>query len=83
MAFGPSLEIKYGNLKNPEGMIEKANANVRRIRPKVSGDLGSSSAGVIESGEVTIDLGSPDEMVKLRKKKPKNTHKAKRKKSRK
>ena len=84
MGLGPSLNISFESLKNPEGMIEKANANVRRIRPQVSDELGSPSAGVVASGGVIIDTTPSKRMVRLRKKKkPKNTRKAKRKKSRK
>lgn len=88
-------DIQFGGLSNPKGLTEAANANVHRIMPKIDiSGIGASRLGVIESGNVDLEtsenvspivatkeepLSSP---IKARKRKGKNTHKAKRKKQR-
>jgi len=79
-----ALGISY-NLSNPTNMVAKANANVYSVMPKINPDNYHNSVGVIESGNVSIDLMKPitSERKKKRKsskakrKKSKNTHKIK------
>jgi hypothetical protein len=72
-----SLGISY-NLSSPTNMITKANANVYSVMPKINPDNYHNSVGVIESGNVSMDLMKP--MPAERKKKKKGS-KTKRKKS--
>jgi hypothetical protein len=72
-----TLGISY-NLSNPTNMIAKANANVYSVMPKINPDNYHNSVGVIESGNVSMDLMKPT--TAERKKKRKNS-KVKRKKS--
>lgn len=72
-----TLGISY-NLSNPENMIAKANANVYNIMPKINPDNYHNSVGVIESGNVSIDLMKP---IPVERKKKKNKNKTKRKKT--
>lgn len=79
-----ALGISY-NLSSPTNMIEKANANVYNVMPKINPDNYHNSVGVIESGNVSIDLMKPmpverekkKKKSKVKRKKSKNTSKTK------
>jgi hypothetical protein len=80
---GGLLGISF-NLTNPEGMIDKANANIHRIMPDINTDEMHNSVGVLETGNVSMDLMTPARSELPRKKKQtkkntkrKNTHKIK------
>jgi len=84
------LDIRY-NLSTPQGMITAANENVYRVMPKVNMDDYHNSLGVLETGNVTMDLPQPVQLKvrkkkthssKIKRKKSKNTHKVKDKKER-
>ena len=84
------LDIRY-NLSTPQGMITAANDNVYRVMPKVDMDNYHNSLGVLETGNVSMDLPQPVQLKvrkkkkttsKTKRKKTKNTHKAKHKKER-
>jgi hypothetical protein len=72
------LDIKF-NLSNPEGCIEAANKNVKRIMPKLKVNedpedtIGVISIGVINTGAVKIEMPG----ILKSKKKVKNTRKDK------
>lgn len=76
------LGISY-NISNPPDMIAKANANVYSVMPKINPDNYHNSVGVIESGNVSIDLMKPvgrkkkKKSSKVKRKKSKNTSKTK------
>lgn len=74
------LDIKF-NLSNPDGCIDAANKNVKRVMPKLNVDgiskksTGVLSVGVVDTGNITlniIDVLNPN-------KKTKNTGNSKRK----
>ena len=71
------LGISY-NLSNPSNMIAKANANVHSVMPMINPNNYHNSVGVIESGNVSIDLMKP---MPAERKKKKKSGKVKRKKS--
>jgi hypothetical protein len=73
-----TLAISY-NISNPKNMIANANANVHSIMPKINTASYSNSLGVVETGNVSMDL--PKAEASTPRKKKKNTGKAKRKKS--
>ena len=84
------LDIRY-NLSTPQGMITAANENVHRVMPKVNMDNYHNSLGVLETGDVAMDLPQPVQLKvrkkkktisKTKRKKSKNTHKLKGKKER-
>lgn len=77
------LDIKF-NLSNPEGCIEAANKNVKRVMPKLKVNedpedaIGVISIGIINTGVVKIDMPG----ILKPKKKVKNTYKDKQNKQR-
>lgn len=80
---GGLLGISF-NLTNPEGITGAANANIHRVMPKINTDEMHNSIGVLETGNVSMDLMTPARSELPRKKKRtknntkrKNTHKAK------
>jgi hypothetical protein len=69
------------NLTNPEGTIAAANANVHRVMPKIDTVAIHNPVGVLETGNVSMDLMIPVRLALPRKKKKsrknakrKNTH---------
>jgi len=79
------VEISY-NISNPKNMIAKANANVYSIMPKINTASYHNSLGVVETGNVSMDLPKAESSTprkkkknsgKVKRKKSKNTHKIK------
>jgi hypothetical protein len=72
------LDIKF-NLSNPEGCIEAANKNVKRVMPKLKVNedpedaIGVLAVGVVNTGIVKINIP----VILKSKKKAKNTRKDK------
>jgi len=72
------LDITY-NISNPQNMIENTNDNIHNVMPKIDTNNYHNSLGVLETGNVSMDLSQPVQL-KVRKKK-KISNKTKRKKS--
>jgi len=72
------LDITY-NISNPTNMVAKANANVHSIMPKINTANYHNSLGVVETGNVSMDLPKAESSTPRKKKKA--TSKTKRKKT--
>jgi hypothetical protein len=72
------LNITY-NISNPPNMIANANANVHSIMPKINTSSYHNSLGVVETGNVSMDL--PKAEASTPRKKKKTSSKTKRKKT--
>lgn len=73
-----TLGIKY-NLSTPKKMMEKAHANLYSVTPNIDTTSYHNSLGVIETGNVSMDL--PKATPVSARKKKKHSSKIKRKKS--